>query len=176
MPDATPTVVVLVGNPRPGSRTSAVATAVADAIREQDDTVEVRTIELADAIGISLDGTATQPVKPQPDLLDVVRSARLLVVATPSYKGSYTGLLKLVFDQLPHQALGGVTAVPAVVAGAPVHLRTTTADLIRLLTELGASVPATVELLESELASAGPQIAHAARQAAAELFAVSPTS
>jgi FMN reductase len=176
MPDATPEVVVLIGNPRSGSRTSAIATAVAEAIRTEGDGIEVRTVELADAIAVSLDGTAAQPVAPQPDLIDVVRSARLLVVATPSYKGSYTGLLKLVFDQLPHQSLDGITAVPVVVAGAPVHLRTTTADLIRLLTELGAAVPATVELLEADLASAGPHIARAARQTAAHVFAASPTS
>src|SRR4051794_242960 len=132
MPDAIPEVVVLIGNPRSGSRTSAIASAVADAIRTEADGIEIRTVELADAIGVSLDGTAAQPATPQPDLIDVVRTARLLVVATPSYKGTYTGLLKLVFDQLPHQSLDGIPAVPVAIAGSPVHLRTTTADLIRL--------------------------------------------
>lgn len=176
MPDETLPVVVLVGNPRSGSRTSAVAAAVAEAIREVADDVEVRTIELADAIAVSLDGTVARPPAPQPDLFEIVRSARVLVVATPSYKGSYTGLLKLLFDQLPHQSLAGRAAVPVAIAGSPAHLRTTTADLIRLLTELGATVPATVELLESELADAGPHITRAAHLAAADVFAVSPSS
>lgn len=169
-------IVVLIGNPRSGSRTAAVAGALADAIRAEAGELTVRTVELADAIGISFDATAARPRDPQPDLVDSIRAARLLIVATPSYKGSYTGLLKLVFDQLPHQSLNGVSAVPVTVAGAPAHLRTTTADLIRLATELGASVPATVELLEAELADASAHITRAARQAVADVFVVSPTS
>lgn len=165
----------MIGNPRSGSRTSAVATAVADAVRGAVD-VDVRTIELADAIAVSFDGSSAQPRSPQPDAIEAVRNARLLVVATPSYKGSYTGLLKLFFDQLPHQALADITTVPVAIAGSPTHLRTTTADLIRLVTELGASVPATVELLEAELPDAGPHIARAAQQAVDHAFALSPTT
>ena len=136
----------------------------------------MRTIELADAIAVSFDGEAAQPRSPQPDAIEAVRNARLLIVATPSYKGSYTGLLKLFFDQLPHQALAGITTVPVAIAGSPAHLRTTTADLIRLVTELGASVPATVELLEAELPDAGAHIARAAQQAVDHVFALSPTT
>jgi FMN reductase len=178
-PEPTPSVVVVIGNPRPGSRTSAVATAVADAVRgavDVDVDVDVRTIELADVIAVSFDGSAAQPRSPQPDAIEAVRNARLLVVATPSYKGSYTGLLKLFFDQLPHQALADITTVPVAIAGSPTHLRTTTADLIRLVTELGASVPATLELLEAELPDAGPHIARAAQQAVDHVFAFSPTT
>jgi FMN reductase len=174
-PEPIPSVVVVIGNPRTGSRTSAVATAVADAVRGAVD-VDVRTIELADAIAVSFDGSSVQPRSPQPDAIEAVRNARLLIVATPSYKGSYTGLLKLFFDQLPHQALADITTVPVAIAGSPTHLRTTTADLIRLVTELGASVPATVELLEAELPDAGPHIARAAQQAVDYVFALSPTT
>lgn len=168
-------VVVVVGNPRIGSRTGAVAAAVADAVRAGADFLAVRTIELAEAIAITFDD-ATEPINPQPDALDVVRTARVLVVATPSYKGSYTGLLKVFFDQLSHQELAGVAAIPVTVAGAPAHLRTTTADLTRLLTELGAVVPSTVELLESELDDIDLKVSTAARETVAELLAVSPTS
>jgi FMN reductase len=176
MPEPTPSVVVVIGNPRAGSRTAAIATAVADSIRAELDTVDVRTIELADAIAVGLGDAAVRPRSPQPDALDAVCDAHVLIVATPSYKGSYTGLLKVFFDQLPHQALADIVTVPVVIAGSPAHLRTTSADLTRLVTELGAAVPATVELLEADLLDAEPHTTHAAHQALAHAFAVPVTS
>lgn len=175
MPASTPELVVLVGNPKLGSRTGTVAAKLTAAIRGELPDVEARTIELAEAVAVSFDSTAAKVLVPQGDLLDVISAARVLVVATPSFKGSYTGLTKLVLDQLPRRALAGVAAVPVVVAATPVHLRSTAAELIRLLTELGAHVPATVELLEAEVATAEPVAERVARELATAVFAV-PTA
>ena len=48
-----------------------------------------------------------------------VSSADLLVVAQPTYKATYTGLLKLFLDQLPGDGLRGVTAVPLMLGAGP---------------------------------------------------------
>jgi len=74
-------------------------------------------------------------------LVGLVSSADLLVVASPTYKATFTGLLKLFLDQLPPNALQGVIAVPVVVSAAPAHGLVGEAYLRPLLVELGATVP-----------------------------------
>jgi len=141
-------VVVLVGNPRPGSRTGAFAIALAGRLGAG----EPRVIELGEIIAVSLDAEPARPTHPQPDAWDAVAAADLLVVATPSYKGTYTGLLKVFLDRYPAGALTGVRAVPVAVAGSPDHAGATAADLLRLLRELGAVATSAVGVLESQLA------------------------
>jgi len=69
-----------------------------------------------------------------------VQDATLLVVASPACQGSYAGVLKALFDQLPANALAGVVAIPVVTAPVqPVALLAET-SLARLLGELGADV------------------------------------
>jgi len=55
--------------------------------------------------------------EPTASAVRLLREAEVLVVATPTYKGSYTGVLKVLLDQLPAQALAGKRAVPVVTAG-----------------------------------------------------------
>jgi FMN reductase len=43
--------------------------------------------------------------------LDSVAAARLILVATPVYRASYSGLLKCFFDLLPQDALAGKAAI-----------------------------------------------------------------
>jgi FMN reductase len=64
-----------------------------------------------------------------------------VVVASPTYKATYTGLLKAFLDRFPHQGLGGVTAVPLMLGGSPAHTLAIEHGLRPLLVELGASVP-----------------------------------
>ncbi|MEK8226136.1 NAD(P)H-dependent oxidoreductase [Oerskovia sp. M15] len=81
--------------------------------------------------------------------------ARVLVVATPVYKGSYTGLLKAFLDLYGPDGLAGVVAVPVVVSGNPAHALAGEVHLRPLLVELGATVPArTLTVLDSQLGEA----------------------
>ncbi|WP_100350323.1 NADPH-dependent FMN reductase [Luteimicrobium subarcticum] len=133
-----PRAVVLVGNPRPGSRTRAVAEAVARGVLgrwDVDPTHHV--IELADHGADVLEPDASAVA----DDLARVAGATLLVVATPVYKGSYTGLLKAFLDRFGHRPLDGVVAVPVVVSAAPAHAAAGDDHLRPLLVELGATVP-----------------------------------
>jgi FMN reductase len=105
-------IVVLSGNPRAGSRTSGLAAAVGDAIADRGGdrphVVEVGAL----GPGLLTPGDAATAAA-----VTAVRAARVLVVATPTYKGSYTGVLKVLLDQLPANGLAGITAVPVVTAG-----------------------------------------------------------
>jgi len=145
-----PSVVALVGNPRPGSRTLAAAQHVAARLGSDVTSVDLATIghELFTA-----DRTLLDPA------LRTVAEARLLVVATPVYKASYTGLLKSFLDLYGPDGLAGVVAVPLVISGNPAHALVGEVHLRPLLVELGATVPTrSLTVTEADLTDLDPAI------------------
>ena len=170
-----PRFVVLVGNPKPQSRTLTVATAAAEAVHrslgiERHELVDL--CELADALPSN-----------EPDVvgaLDTVTSADLLLVASPTFKGTYSGLLKTFLDLLPYRGLEQTVALPLLVMNSAQHSLAVEVHLRPLLVELGASVPTSgLALLESELPRLDgvleAWVARAADQLAAALVRPSPT-
>jgi FMN reductase len=143
-------VAVLVGNPKPRSRTLTVAEAVATAAAsaaglDRDDRI---TVDLAD-FGSELFDWSSARVREAVDA--VVRSA-LVVVASPTYKASYTGLLKSFLDWFSTTDLSGAAAVPVMVGAAPQHALAVEVHLRPVLVELGASLPTRgLYVLESQL-------------------------
>ena len=118
-------LVTLVGNPRPGSRTLQVAVEAAAAIAGRIEHRELNghdgnadVVDLSE-LGPHLFAAARSPVLDA--ALDLVAGASVLVVASPTYKGTYTGLLKAFLDRLPPNALGGTVALPLLVMGDPRH-------------------------------------------------------
>ncbi|MFC7527499.1 NADPH-dependent FMN reductase [Actinoplanes sp. GCM10030250] len=127
-------IVVVSGNPRAGSRTSALAVAVGEAIAAQLGSPGPRVIEVGD-LGAGLLTPGDEATK---DAVAALTESQLLVIATPTYKGSYTGVLKVLLDQLPANALAGKLAVPVVTAGVAPQAAAAEALLRQLLVELGA--------------------------------------
>jgi 3-hydroxy-9,10-secoandrosta-1,3,5(10)-triene-9,17-dione monooxygenase reductase component len=99
-------VVALSGNPRPRSRTAALALTVARAVAELGSTDPVVEIDLSNRASAD------------DDLRAILVDAEVAVVASPTYKATYTGLLKSFLDGVPTGALRGVVAIPVMVAGA----------------------------------------------------------
>jgi FMN reductase len=125
---------VVVGNPKPGSRTLAAATFVG---RELAGAEPELIVDLATLGAALLDWTDPSIG----DLVEQVGSADLVVVASPTYKATYTGLLKLFLDRFAGgSGLRGV-AVPLMLGAAPHHSLAPELHLRPLLVELGASVP-----------------------------------
>jgi FMN reductase len=141
-------IVVVSGNPRPASRTSTLAAAVGAALTPAGESPA--RIEVG-ALGA---GLLTPGDPATAAALDQIRAADLLVIATPTYKGSYTGVLKVLLDQLPAQALAGKRAVPVVTAGVAPQAEAAEALLRQLLTELGAEVQPGLPVVEADLAAA----------------------
>ncbi|GAA3139289.1 NADPH-dependent FMN reductase [Nonomuraea roseoviolacea] len=145
-------VVTLVGNPREGSRTLAVAVRATRAVARRigyDDAVPGEVVDLS-ALGPHL--LSPGPYPGVEAALHLVARSSLLVVASPTYKGTYTGLLKVFLDRLPSGALAGTTALPLLVMGDPAHSLAVEVHLRPLLVELGATVPTPgLALLESQL-------------------------
>ena len=145
-------VVTVVGNPKPGSRTATAAASVAELLASELGT-PYRTDELIDlvtfAAAIFQGEAASEETRAALDsAIDLASSASVLVLATPVYKGSYTGLLKSFLDVLPHLALAGSVVVPVTMSAAPSHKLLADMHLRPVLAELGASVPTPPVALE----------------------------
>src|SRR5580692_1410418 len=72
----------------------------------------------------------------------LVESADLLVVASPTFKGTYTGLLKLFLDQFGKGELNQLTTFVVMLGAAPQHALAPELTLRPVLVEIGASCPA----------------------------------
>jgi FMN reductase len=140
----TASVGVLVGNPKPASRTLAAARHIARELTGTDPGVVVDVI----ALGNGLLGRGDPDVSAA---LAAVTSVDLLVVGSPTYKGSISGVLKVFLDQLGAGALEGVTAVALMLGAGPGHALAPELTLKPVLSELGASTPTRgLYLLDSE--------------------------
>ena len=130
----TPRVAVVVGNPRPGSRTLAAAVHVARELAGVEPDLVVDLADLGAALLDWQDPTVA-------GLVDEVGAADLVVVASPTYKATYTGLLKLFLDRFATDGLRGV-AVPLMLGAGPAHALAPELTLRPVLTEIGGLVPA----------------------------------
>src|SRR4029077_6460340 len=107
-------VGVVVGNPKPRSRTYRAALLVATQLSGSAPGLVVDIADLGAGLLDPADPAATQAV-------DAVRGLDLLVVASPTYEASYTGLLKVFLARFPSNALSGVVAVPVMLGAGPGH-------------------------------------------------------
>ncbi len=112
-------VGIVVGNPKVRSRTRTVAEAVAAAAAGAAGLAEAEQIvvDLAE-LGPQLFDWSSLSVR---DAVDRIRGTSLTVVASPTYKASYTGLLKAFLDWFSATDLLGVTVVPVMVGAGPQH-------------------------------------------------------
>jgi FMN reductase len=125
---------VVVGNPKPRSRTLAAATTVAVRLTDAEPDLVIDLATLGPSLLDWQDATVGA-------LVDEVGAADLVVVASPTYKATYTGVLKLFLDRFAGAVgLRGV-AVPLMLGAAPQHALAPELHLRPLLVELGAAVP-----------------------------------
>lgn len=170
-----PTVTVVVGNPKAGSRTRAVGEAIASRaaiaaglVPDDGDVPTVDTIELAE-LGPQLFDWSSAPVRAATEQL---AGSALAIIATPVYKATYTGLLKSFLDWFGQTGLAGVTAVPVMVGASAAHALAVEVHLRPLLVEIGATVPTRgLFVLEQELDSLDATITAWLEQAAPLLAA-----
>lgn len=151
-----PAVLGLVGNPRPQSRTHSLARTLVQELARSLPARAGEEVDLA-AIGPSV-LVRDDPVAGE--AVDRVLGADILVVASPTYKATYSGLLKSFLDRLGTGALRGALAVPVLLGGAPDHRLAVDVHFTPLLLELGARVPARgLFVLESEVDEFGARAA-----------------
>ena len=166
-------MAVVTGNPKPASRTHGVALAVAAAL----------------SAALAYPDAAAGPTAPRahpvvdlsehaPGLFDPsdaelsrltaeVAAADIAIFASPTYKASYTGMLKAFLDRYGSNGLAGTVAVPVMTGGWAGHYLAVEVHLRPVLVELGASVPARgLYVTEPELGEVDAAIARWAVTAA----------
>jgi FMN reductase len=136
-------VVVVVGNPKPASRTRRAAELVAERLTGAPPATVIDLAELGAAI-LDWDDPSVWAAK------QAVLDADLVVFASPTYKATYTGLLKLFLDQFAAGELHGTTAIALMLAASPQHALAGELTLKPVLSEIGCSCPTpALFLLES---------------------------
>jgi FMN reductase len=130
-------IVTIVGNPRPASRTHGLARTLAAELAHVLPDATTGEVDLA-ALGPRVLDQADPEASAAAGL---VLAADVLVVASPTYKATYSGLLKAFLDRLATGSLAGKAAVPVLLGGAPNHQLAVDVHLTPLLLELGAAVP-----------------------------------
>lgn len=126
---------VVVGNPKRASRTLGAASYLATALAGAPPSVVLDLVELGPAL-LEWGAPAVTEAVSAVQALDVV------VFASPTYKATYTGLLKLLLDQIPTGGLAGVVGVPLMLGAGPGHALAPELLLKPVLVELGAVCPA----------------------------------
>jgi FMN reductase len=114
-------LLAIVGSVTPPGRLLGATRWLLDSARESRKDLEVELINLADKKVAFADGRP--PEQYQDDtaaIVEAVRDADGVVVASPVYRGSFTGALKNLLDHLPVEALAG-KPVGIVAMGATQH-------------------------------------------------------
>jgi FMN reductase len=123
---------VVVGNPKPASRTLVAALAVADAIEAAWGSSDRLVVDVA-----TLGGSVLEWNSPEVERLNrAVAASDLIIAASPTYKGTYTGLLKVFLDRYGNNGLGDTVAIPVMTGAAETHALACELHLRPLLIEL----------------------------------------
>lgn len=125
---------VVVGNPKPKSRTLDAGCLVARKLTGADPDLVLDLCDFGPKLlefGNAVVGEAIQSVQ----------KSAVVIVASPTFKATYTGLLKLFLDQIPSDGLAGVTAFPVMLGAGPAHAMAPEYLLKPVLVELGATCP-----------------------------------
>ncbi|WP_190814097.1 NADPH-dependent FMN reductase [Saccharopolyspora pogona] len=126
--------IAVVGNPKPQSRTAHAATMLVEAITGQMPQV-IDLVDLGPGIMIWGDPAVQRAVQETSE-------ADLLIVASPTFKATYSGLLKVFLDQFAgRESLRGCVTVPLMLGAGPAHAMAPELHLKPLLVELGATCP-----------------------------------
>lgn len=127
-------IAVVVGNPKPKSRTLEAGCLVAEKLAGRAPDLVLDIVDL----GAGLLGWGDPDVTAA---VEALQAMDVVVFASPTYKATYTGLMKLFLDQIPQDGLVGITAFPVMLGAGPAHLLAPELLFKPVLVELGATCP-----------------------------------
>jgi FMN reductase len=129
-------ILTISASPSPVSKTAAIRSLVDEQLTVQGHHIHALDVrDLPPAALLAADTT-------HPSIAAVVELfgwADGLVVATPVFKASYSGLLKTLLDLLPQRALAGKVVLPLATGGTLAHALVIDYALLPVLTTLGTS-------------------------------------
>jgi FMN reductase len=152
------TILALSGSPSSASRTVAAVRSALDLLAERG--YQVRHVAVRELPAAELLAADTRHPQIQKVLAEVAE-ADGVIVATPIYKASYTGVIKALLDLLPQSGLRGKAVLPLATGGTLAHLLAVDYALRPVLSALGARhvVPGTF-LLDSAFVSGPAEPGH----------------
>jgi FMN reductase len=128
-------ILTLTGSPSASSRTAKVLRIAEERLAAAGHTIErlaARELPAGALLGGRLSDPAIRAA------IEAVDRADGVIVATPVYQGSYTGLLKALLDVLPQRAFAGKAVLPLATGGSPAHILMIDYALRPVLTAMGA--------------------------------------
>lgn len=115
-----PKIIALVGSPTSGSRTRSLATQVLERITHEIGAAG-RVIDIAELVPHLMSRNRGEAPPVLEEALRAVEEADFLLVASPVYKGSYTGLFKHFIDLVDYKSLAGVPVSLLAIGGSDRH-------------------------------------------------------
>ena len=112
-------IVIVSGSPFAPSRTDLVLQHVESLLQKKGITasyISVTNIPPEDLVYARFDSPTIKHI------VTLIQDADGIIIASPVYKGSYTGVLKSLFDLLPEHAFNGLPVLPLMVGGSSAHL------------------------------------------------------
>ncbi|URN95321.1 MAG: NAD(P)H-dependent oxidoreductase [Candidatus Pristimantibacillus lignocellulolyticus] len=151
-------MTTIVGNPKARSKTYTFAFEASQAITQYveqltDEEITHHVIDLAD-YGVGLVQWDQEVIN---TLIEQINASTYIVIASPTYKATYTGLLKLMLDLLPMNALQGKLVFPLMVGAGYQHHLAVELHMKPVLAELGAITTSRgLYMLDSQLDECQP--------------------
>jgi FMN reductase len=143
-------VLIISGSPQKVSRSSAISAYLEKILHDkghQVDYLSVRDLPAEDLLYADFNSAAVKQA------LAKIEQADALIVVSPVYKASYTGILKAFFDLVPEKGLAGKVILPIANGGTLAHLLTLEHSFKPLFSVLGSQdVINGVYLVDSEFA------------------------
>jgi FMN reductase len=145
-------IVAFSGNTRRPSRTRTLVEAVASEVARLRP-IELKIYDLVDAgTGIAVESRSALPL-PAARIVEAIEGADALIIGSPVYKGSYSGLFKHLIDFVGPEALIGKPVVLTATGGGPRHALVVEHSLRPLFGFFSAqTVPTSVYAGDTEIA------------------------
>jgi FMN reductase len=142
---------VVVGNPKPKSRTLEAGTLVARKLTGCEPDLVLDLVDFGPALLEFGNAEITHAIQ-------TLQKMNVVIFASPTFKATYTGIMKLFLDQFPPDALVGITAFPIMLGAGPAHLLAPELLFKPVLVELGATCPAVGLYLIDKTFSEDPRL------------------
>jgi FMN reductase len=173
-------IVGVSGSLREPSKTTALVRELIDAVAEREE-VRARLIEVATLGPLFAGALRREDLQPEvEDALRAIEAADLLIVASPVYRASFTGLFKHLFDFVDPAALAGRPVILTATGGGRRHALVVEHQLRPLFGFFSAlTVPTSIYASDEDFENGkltDPVTLGRMHQAAAELAALAGTS
>ncbi|WP_419876048.1 NADPH-dependent FMN reductase [Candidatus Pristimantibacillus sp. PTI5] len=132
-----PNIVIISGSPNASSRLNGITQYVEQQLIEKNIAVDLITVVSLPAEDL-IHARFGSPAIVEANKL--VENADAVIIASPVYKASFTGVLKTFLDLLPQKGLDGKIIAPLFIGGTIAHLLSIDYSLKPVLASMGAKI------------------------------------